>query len=203
MAMSDRTLVETQVSSEELFRGKLLHAFRDKVSLPNGQAAVREYVVHPGAVMVIPLLTRDSGEIEVVLERQFRYPVGEVMIEFPAGKIDQGEAAFICGQRELLEETGYSAEEWARAGVLHPVIAYSTEVIEIWFARGLSFGAQALDDGEFLEIFTASPDQLLQWCRDGLVTDAKTLAGAMWLQNYLSGDWPLNWIPAQSVAPAP
>lgn len=192
--MGDQKLIETRLSSEELFRGSFLHAFRDSVSLPDGQVASREYVVHPGAVMVIPLLTRDNGEIEVVLERQFRYPVGQVMIEFPAGKLDPGEATFSCAQRELLEETGYSALEWARAGVLHPVIAYSTEFIEIWFARSLSLGPQALDDGEFLEVFTAQPAQLLQWCRDGLVTDAKTLAGAMWLQNYVSGAWPLNWM---------
>lgn len=199
--MSDHDLTETKISSETLFQGKFLHAFRDHVSLPDGNVAFREYVVHPGAVMVIPLITRSDGEIEVVMERQFRYPVGQVMIEFPAGKLDPGETPFRCAQRELLEETGYSAVEWARAGVMHPVIAYSTEFIEIWFARELSTGAQSLDEGEFLEVFTATPAQLLQWCRDGQVTDAKTLAGAMWLQNYLSGAWLLNWMPAPLIAP--
>jgi ADP-ribose pyrophosphatase len=199
--MSDRDLIETKISSEALFQGKFLHAFRDQVSLPDGNVAFREYVVHPGAVMVIPLMTRSDGEIEVVMERQFRYPVGRVMIEFPAGKLDLGETPFSCAQRELLEETGYSAVEWARAGVMHPVIAYSTEFIEIWFARELSTGPQSLDEGEFLEVFTATPEQLLKWCRDGQVTDAKTLAGAMWLQNYLSEAWPLNWVSAPPVAP--
>jgi ADP-ribose pyrophosphatase len=194
--MSDSGLIETKISGEELFRGKFLHAFRDTVALPDGDLATREYVVHPGAVMVIPLLQLDGGEVQVVLERQFRYPVSQVMIEFPAGKLDHGEATFSCARRELLEETGYSAFEWARAGVLHPVIAYSTEFIDIWFARGLSLGVQALDDGEFIEVFSTTPDQLLAWCRDGLVTDAKTLTGAMWLQNYLSGAWPLNWVQA-------
>jgi ADP-ribose pyrophosphatase len=168
--------------------------------LPDGKHATREYVVHPGAVMVIPLLQLESGQIRVVLERQFRYPVGQVMIEFPAGKLDSGEHTRHCAQRELLEETGYTALEWARAGVMHPVIAYSTEFIEVWFARGLSLGEQALDDGEFLEVFSTTPEQLLEWCRDGLITDAKTLAGALWLQNFLTGTWPLEWTSVPSVA---
>ena len=198
--MSDHDLTETKISSESLFQGSFLHAFRDHVSLPDQTLAIREYVVHPGAVMVIPLLTRNDGELEVVMERQFRYPVGRVMIEFPAGKLDSGETTFNCAQRELLEETGYSALEWARAGVMHPVIAYSTEFIEIWFARELSAGPQSLDEGEFLEVFTVTPAQLMQWCRNGEVTDAKTLAGTMWLQNYLSDAWPLSWVTAPTLA---
>ena len=198
--MNDHNLTETKISSESLFQGSFLHAFRDHVSLPDRTLAIREYVVHPGAVMVIPLLTRNDGELAVVMERQFRYPVGRVMIEFPAGKLDSGETTFNCAQRELLEETGYSALEWARAGVTHPVIAYSTEFIEIWYARGLSAGPQSLDEGEFLEVFTVTPAQLMQWCRNGEVTDAKTLAGTMWLQNYLSDAWPLSWVTAPTLA---
>lgn len=186
---ADVHLVEIRTSSEELLKGHFLHAFRDTVKLPDGGSATREYVVHPGAVMVIPLL--DDGH--VLLERQFRYPVQQVMIEFPAGKIDPGEDRLVCARRELLEETGYTAQEWAHAGVLHPVISYSTEFIDIWFARGLVAGERKLDDGEFLEIFTATPDELLEWCRNGKVTDAKTLTGALWLQNVLSGTWPLQW----------
>lgn len=199
--MSERDLSETLVSSEALFQGEFLHAFRDSVTLPDGKLAFREYVTHPGAVMVIPLLTNDSGALQVVMERQFRYPVGQVMIEFPAGKLDVGEATFSCAQRELLEETGYTALEWAKAGVMHPVIAYSTEFIEIWFARKLVMGTQSLDEGEFLEVFTATPDQLLQMCCGGQVTDAKTLTGVLWLQNYLSGAWPLNWVSAPVAPP--
>jgi len=142
--------------------------------------------------MIIPLLETPDG-LRLVLERQYRYPVQQVMIEFPAGKLDAGEDPWLCAQRELMEETGYTARQWARAGVLHPVIAYSTEVIEIWFAKDLKSGARKLDAEEFLDVFTASPDQLMAWCRDGEVTDAKTLTGALWVQNMLAGHWPLNW----------
>ena len=191
--MSDQHLTEVKLSGEELFKGHFLHAFRDSVKLPDGALTHREYVVHPGAVMIIPLLEDANGGWRVVLERQFRSPVGQVMIEFPAGKLDAGEAIQCCAQRELLEETGYSATEWARAGVMHPVISYSTEFIDIWFARGLTLGSQQLDPGEFLDVFTATPADLYEWCRDGRVTDAKTLTGALWLQNVLSGAWPLTW----------
>lgn len=200
--MNDRHLIEEQLASVELFKGYFLHAFRDTVALPDGATATREYVVHPGAVMIIPLVEEASGEIKVVLERQFRYPVGQVMIEFPAGKLDPGEDGQLCAQRELREETGYSATEWARAGVLHPVISYSTEFIDIWFARGLSSGERQLDQGEFLDVFTATPTDLLQWCRDGRVTDAKTLTAALWLQNVLSGAWELNWHGPAASSPA-
>lgn len=194
--MTDAHLIEHLVSHEDLLHGHFLHAYRDTVRLPNQSLATREYVVHPGAVMVIPLLDTPAG-LQVVLERQYRYPVGQVMTEFPAGKLDPGEDPWLCAQRELQEETGYTARLWARAGVLHPVIAYSTEVIEIWFAKDLTLGERQLDSEEFLDVFTATPQQLMAWCRDGQVTDAKTLTGALWLQNMLTGDWPLRW---QSLA---
>lgn len=189
----DRHLTEEKLSSQELFKGRLLHAFHDTVRLADGSVANREYIVHPGAVMIVPLLEDATGGVRVVLERQFRYPVGQVMIEFPAGKLDPGEDTLRCAQRELQEETGYAAKQWARAGLLHPVISYSTEFIEIWFARGLSAGERQLDPGELLDVFTATPTELLLWCRDGQVTDAKTLTAALWLQNVLSGAWQLNW----------
>ncbi len=186
----DAHLREIRVDSEELLRGHFLHAFRDTVRLPDGSEATREYVIHPGAVMVIAELP--DGQL--VLERQFRYPVQSVMVEFPAGKLDAGEASLNCARRELLEETGYTAKQWARAGVLHPVISSSTEFIDIWFARDLTAGQRQLDHGEFLDVFSATADDLLQWCRDGRVTDAKTLTGALWLQNVRSGAWPLDWV---------
>ena len=187
--MSDLHLTETRLSSEDLFRGDFLHARRDVVRLPDGTEATREYIIHPGAVMIIAQL--DDGR--VVLERQYRYPVLSVMIEFPAGKLDTGEDVLRCAQRELLEETGYSARRWARAGLIHPVISYSTEVIDIWFAKDLSLGERKLDEGEFLDVFSATPDELLGWCVAGQVTDAKTLTGVLWLQNVLSGKWTLDW----------
>jgi ADP-ribose pyrophosphatase len=192
-ALPDKHLREIRQSGQELFKGNFLHAFRDQVALPDGQTAHREYILHPGAVMVIPMDVDAHGQVRLVLERQFRYPVGQVMVEFPAGKLDAGETVLACAQRELQEETGYRATEWARAGVMHPVISYSTEFIEVWFARGLIAGERALDAGEFLDVFTATPQELLHWCFDGTVTDAKTLAGALWLQNVLSGVWTLDW----------
>jgi len=194
MSSDDSHLIEVMTQREELFRGRFLHAFRDQVRLPDGSSSDREYLVHPGAVMVIPLLFDAEGSPRLVLERQFRYPVGEVMIEFPAGKLDPGEDRLACARRELAEETGFVAREWARAGVIHPVISYSTEFIEIWFARGLVAGSQRLDAGEFLDVFAATPQQLAAWCRDGAVTDAKTVAGMLWVQEVLSGAWPLEWL---------
>jgi len=182
-------LKETRLDSATVYRGHFLHAVRDTVRLPNGERGVREYVQHPGAVMIIPLL--DDGR--VVVERQYRYPLQRAMIEFPAGKLDPGEDILACARRELREETGYVAREWARAGVLHPVLAYADEFIEIWFARGLTLGERELDAGEFLDVLAVSPAQLLEAARDGIVTDAKTLTGLLWLQNLLAGAWSLEW----------
>ena len=194
--MTDVHLKEEATGSEVLLDGNFLHARRDTVRLPDGASATREYVIHPGAVVVIPML--DDGR--VVLERQYRYPIGQVMIEFPAGKLDAGEAPLVCGQRELLEETGYTAIEWAHAGAMHLAVAYSTEIIHIYFARGLSLGERQLDHGEFLDVFTATPAELLGWCRDGTLTDAKSLTCALWLQNVLSGAWALDWQTATGAA---
>jgi len=191
--MSDEHLIEQAIARQELFKGRFLHAFRDTVRLPDGGQATREYVVHPGAVVVVPLLQGADGQVRIVLERQYRYPVGQVMVELPAGKLDASEDPLLCGQRELLEETGYRAREWAKAGQMHLAIAYSTEVIHIYFARGLTQGERQLDQGEFLDVFSATPDELMTWCREGQVTDAKTLACMVWLQNVLSGAWPLDW----------
>ena len=192
----DAHLIETKLKGQELFRGSFLHAFLDTVALPDGTQATREYVIHPGAVMIIPLLEMPGQPLQLVMERQFRYPVQRVMIEFPAGKLDPQESTLQCAQRELYEETGYRATRWARAGVMHPVISYSTEFIEIWFAKDLSVGQRQLDPGEFLEVITQTPEALQLACLNGEVTDGKTLTGMFWLQNYLSGQHELTWVNA-------
>ena len=191
-------LAEHSVSRERLFEGHFLKAWRDSVRLPDGRMASREYIEHPGAVVIVALQQSTAGQTEVVLERQFRYPVGQVMTELPAGKLDPGEDPLRCAQRELLEETGFSARQWARAGQMHLAIAYSTEVIHIYFARELTAGPRQLDEGEFLDVFTASPAQIMAWCQQGLITDAKTLSCMVWLHNVLEGRWALNW---QTPAP--
>lgn len=185
----DTHLVESTLSSELVYQGDFLCVKHDVVQLPNGKTTTREHIVHPGAVVIIPIL--DNGD--VLLERQFRYPLGRVFIEFPAGKLDVGEAPLDCGKRELLEETGYTASDWAYAGQMHIAIAYTNEVIHIYFAKGLTKGERKLDEEEFLDVFSAQPLQVLGWSRDGSITDSKTLTCALWLQNYLSGTWPLNW----------
>jgi ADP-ribose pyrophosphatase len=187
--MADSDLTEHTTAREELLEGHFLHVVRDTVRLPDGKSALREYVLHPGAVAVVPLL--DDGRI--LLERQYRHPTRQVMIEIPAGKLDAGEGALACGQRELLEETGYVAREWAYAFKLYPTVAYSDEAIEVWFARGLEHRGAQLDHGEFLEVFTATPQEFLEWCRDGRIVDSKTLAAAVWIQNVLAGTWKLDW----------
>ncbi|WP_088286666.1 NUDIX domain-containing protein [Ideonella sp. A 288] len=187
--MADDALVERHVSGEQVFLGRLLDVRRDTVALPDDGRATREYIVHPGAVMVVPIL--DDGRL--VMERQFRYPVGTVLLEFPAGKLDPGETVQTCAQRELAEETGYRAAEWARAGVLHNAPAYASEVIEIWFARGLTAGERSLDAGEFLDVLTMDAAALDDAAGRGEVTDAKTLVGLLWLQRWQAGQWPLAW----------
>ena len=196
--MNNIHLIETKVSSDAVYKGSFLNILRDTVQLPSGKQATREYVVHPGAVVVIAML--DDGRL--VLERQYRYPVGQVMIEFPAGKLDAGENPQFCGQRELHEETGYRAKLWAYAGPMHMAMAYSNEVIHIFFAKELTLGERKLDDGESLDVFVATPAELLAMCARGLVTDAKTLTCTLWLQNVLSGAWPLRWVSATDIAVA-
>ena len=190
-AADDAHLREETLVSDQVYRGAFLDVRRDQARMPDGATAQREYIVHPGAVMVVPLL--DDGRL--VIERQWRYPLARVMIEFPAGKIDAGEPPLLCGVRELAEETGYRAAEWARAGILHNAIAYSNEGIEVWFARGLTLGERRLDAGEFLEVGSASLDELDDMARRGELTDGKTLIGMLWLQNWRAGRWPLQWHP--------
>ena len=185
----DALLREETLVSDEVYRGAFLDVRRDRIRLPDGSTAQREYIVHPGAVMVVPML--DDGRL--VIERQWRYPLARVMVEFPAGKLEAGEPPLHCAIRELIEETGYRATEWARAGILHNAIAYSNEGIEVWFARGLTLGERQLDAGEFLDVGSASLDELDDMARRGELTDAKTLIGMTWLHHWRAGRWPVEW----------
>jgi ADP-ribose pyrophosphatase len=173
----DAHLVETRIASEDVFDGKLLHVKRDTVRLPDGKTATREYIAHPGAVMIIPRLP--DGKL--LMERQFRYPLARVFIEFPAGKIDPGEDPATTAARELLEETGYTAERWSHIGTLHPLITYSTERIEIYTADALTFVGAKRDEGEFIEILSATLEEALAWIERGELTDVKTMLGLLLL----------------------
>ena len=174
----DRHLIEEKITSQPLFKGKLLYAICDTVRLPDGSEATREYIKHPGAVLIIPQLP--DGRL--LLERQFRYPLDRVFIEFPAGKLEIGEDPLLCAQRELLEETGYSAASWEFLGVLHPIISYTDEEIKIYLAKDLTAGEKQLDEGEFLESITLSMSELVTGVLDGSITDAKTVSGIFWAQ---------------------
>lgn len=185
----DDHLRERTLTSQQVWQGRFFGVQRDMVALPDGQQALREYIRHPGAVMVLPIL--DDGRL--VLERQYRHPMGRVMLEFPAGKLDAGEAPLVCAVRELAEETGYSAREWARAGILHNAIGYSDEGIEIWFARGLTPGERSLDAGELIDVVLMTEAELDALAARGELTDAKTLIALLKLQKWRSGAWPLAW----------
>jgi ADP-ribose pyrophosphatase len=174
---SSAALVETTVSSEDVFDGKLLHVRRDAVRLPDGGTATREYIVHPGAVMIIARL----ADGRLVLERQYRYPLARVFIEFPAGKVDPGEELLTTAKRELTEETGYVAARWSHLATMHPVISYSTEQIDIFVADELTHVGVRLDDGEFIETFSATLDEALTWLDRGEITDVKTMLGLLLL----------------------
>jgi ADP-ribose pyrophosphatase len=171
----DAHLVETKVSSEAVFDGKLLHVRRDTVRLPDGKLATREHIVHPGAVLIVPVLP--DGRL--VVERQYRYPLDRVFVEFPAGKLDPGEAELVTAQRELREETGYEAAAWTPLGTIHTLISYTNEKIDLYVAGGLVQVGAKLDDGEFLEIVTPTLDELLGWLDRGDITDAKTVAALL------------------------
>jgi ADP-ribose pyrophosphatase len=181
----DDHLKETRVDSELAYDGNFLKVSRDRVKLPDGKVTQREYIRHPGAVVILALF--DDGR--VLLERQFRYPNGKVFIEFPAGKIDPGEASLACAKRELEEETGYTATDWHFVCTMHNAIAYSDEHLDLFLARGLTAGDAKLDDGEFLETFTATIPEMLEMVRRGDITDVKTVIGTFWLEKIAAGTW--------------
>ncbi|MDR2016732.1 MAG: NUDIX hydrolase [Burkholderiales bacterium] len=176
-ALDNNALCETVVDSAVVFDGKLLHVRSDTVRLPNGHTTTREYVCHPGAALIVPVF--DDGRL--LLERQFRYPSRTVFIEFPAGKLDPGEAPLVTAQRELREETGYEASRWRLLGNIHPVPAYSDEIIYLFAAEGLTLTESRCDDDEFLELITMTPTEIAAAIDFGEITDAKTLcAFSLW-----------------------
>lgn len=183
--MDDSDLREDELSSRCVYQGCLLHVKEDRVRLPNGQESGREYIIHPGAVAMVPLL--ENGD--VLLLRQFRYPLRRDFFEIPAGKIDPGEALEACGRRELLEETGYRAGRWQHLTTMHPCIGYSDEMIAIYLVQDLTLEGHSRDEDEFLELLQVPLSEALAWVRDGRISDSKTLAGLLWAEKVARGEW--------------
>jgi ADP-ribose pyrophosphatase len=178
--LTKKDLTERHISGRLVYDGSLLKVYRDEVELPDGSHGYREYIRHPGAVAILALF--DDGR--VLLERQFRYPHARDFIELPAGKLEPGEPHLESAKRELLEETGYIAEEWSRLTVIHTAIAYTDEAIEIFLARKLTKTTPKLDAGEFLETITVPFSEALAMVRDGRITDAKTVTGLLWFDKW-------------------
>jgi len=181
----DTHLQETRIDGEVVYNGGFLKVTRDRVSLPDGSVTSREFIRHPGAMVILPLF--DDGT--VLVERQFRYPLGRVFIEYPAGKLDTGEDPLACAKRELQEETGYTAASWHFLCTIHNAIGYSDEHLNIYLARDLTAGPAKLDAGEFLDTYTATVPELLAQVKSGAITDVKTVIGTFWLEKILAGDW--------------
>lgn len=182
--MTELELRETQLSSKGIFDGRILHVFEDTVRLPNGAAASREYLRHIGAVCVIPVLEDGS----VLVERQYRYPVAQVLTEIPAGKLDaKDEDHLLAAQRELREETGATAERWTNLGVFYPACAYSDEAIEMYLAQGLHFGERHLDADEFLNVARVPLTKLVEEVMAGRIPDAKTQIAILKADRLLNG----------------
>jgi ADP-ribose pyrophosphatase len=175
-------LTEHCVSSTTIAQGSMLTVKRDDVRLPNGNLSQREYVLHPGGVVIIPMLANGN----VVLERQFRYPLHQAFIELPAGKIDANEDVLVTGQRELMEETGYVASDWVNLGHQHPCIGYSNEVIHMYLATGLTAGEHQRDADETLEVFNMPFASCMEMVQSGEITDGKTLVALFFAEKYLS-----------------
>lgn len=166
-----KNLEEVKIDSQEIFDGMVVHLFKDTVQLPNGKTGTRETIRHIGAVAIVPVT--DDGK--VVVERQFRYPLGKVITEIPAGKLDcKTEDRLEAAKRELEEEAGLIADEWIELGDYYPAAAYCDEVITMYIARGLHKGERNLDDDEFLNIAAVDLQELVDDVMQGKIADGKT-----------------------------
>ena len=178
--MKRRSLKETIHTRRRAYTGKVVHLAADTITLPNGKQALREYLEHPGAVAVLAFVSKDK----VVLVRQYRYPVGEVTYELPAGKIDAGEDPLNCVQRELREETGYTAKKVKKMLSFWPTAAFSNEVIHLYQAQCATQHASSPDDDEFLEAVTIPFSTVLKWVQQGKIRDSKTIIAVLFWQAY-------------------
>ncbi|MTI89576.1 MAG: NUDIX hydrolase [Balneolaceae bacterium] len=166
-----KLLVEKTIASKEVFNGKLLHVFEDQAELPNGSVSGREWIKHPGACAVVPVF--ENGDVMMV--RQFRYPVKQVFWEVPAGKIDAQESQEQTASRELREETGVSAGEFAFVGHFYPCIGYSDEVIHIYAAWNLRVDEQDVDEDEFVQCQRLPFHEVVKMVHTGEINDGKTV----------------------------
>ena len=177
-------LKETKISSEQKFSGRLIDLYLDQVELPNGETTTREWIDHPGAVCLIPILP--DGKICLI--RQFRYGPREEFIEIPAGKLDAGEAPLDCAYRELEEETGYRTNKLTFLTNIHPAIGFSNEKMWMYLAEELELSKKKLDEDEFLELLPTPLNQAIEWVFSGKITDVKTIIGIMWLKELKLND---------------
>ena len=179
----DLDLIETKISSENIYDGTLLHVKKDKVELPNGDISYREWIKHPGASAVIPVTDNN----EIILVRQYRYPIQSLTMEIPAGKLDvAGEDPLECAKRELEEETGYSAQEYQFLTKLATTVGFSDEFIYIYAARGLKAGQQHTDEDEFINVVTVPLDKAVEMVHSGEILDGKSVVAILMLQNMLA-----------------
>ena len=168
---------EQPLASKLVYDGRMLKVREDTVRLPDGKEGRREWVQHPGAVIILALLDEQT----IIMERQYRYPLRRHFLELPAGKMERGEEPLATAQRELIEECGYTAESWRHLATLHPCVGYSNERIELFLARELTHVGSALDEGEFLQVMPMALEDVRQRVRDGQITDVKVTVGLAWL----------------------
>ncbi len=168
-------LEEKTIESKQVFDGKIVKLFVDKAELEDGKQVMREVIKHPGGVCVVPLNEKN----EVLMVEQFRYPHQKVLTEIPAGKLEYGESHHECGLRELKEETGCTCDEYIYLGSLIPTPAYDSEVIHMYLARGLHYGEQKLDSGEFLDIKKIPLDKAVDMIMNNEIQDSKTQAAIL------------------------